>query len=232
VILPYLPNWRVPEFIRACTAVCFLERDFRVAIHGPVIAREVLGSGTCLIVSKEIANKQVNREQLESGVHLVVVTDPRDTDELTDALRRVVDDPGWARQIGKAGAEALAEPGGYQQFIVSWEGLLERYARDADSVAGRESTSGPAARRLALEVAVPSLLAYAETLAPAVVEQFLHNGGDCSLPGCALDFCAVLSESLPAVAQDRRAVFAEALRYIAARLRVGVDVAGTIARSA
>src|SRR6202007_591740 len=28
LILPYLPNWRVPEFIRACTAVCFLERHF------------------------------------------------------------------------------------------------------------------------------------------------------------------------------------------------------------
>src|SRR6202008_1992939 len=86
LILPYLPNWRVPEFIRACTAVCFLERHFPVEIHGPMIAREVLTCGTCLIVSKEIADKHVNREQLTSGVHLLVVTDPRDTDELTDVL--------------------------------------------------------------------------------------------------------------------------------------------------
>jgi glycosyltransferase involved in cell wall biosynthesis len=225
--LPYLPNWRVPEFIRACTAVCFLERGFPVAIHGPMIAREVLTCGTCLIVSKEIADKQVNREQLASGVNLLVVTDPRDTDELTDVLRTVVDDPAWARQIGTAGAEAVAKPGAYERFVVSWEGLFERYARNANSVAGQGSPSGPAACRLALEVAVPSLLAYAETLRPAIVEQFLDNGGDSSLPGCALDFCSILGESLPAaLAEERRAVFAEALRYTAARLRVGFDVAG------
>jgi len=45
LILPFLPNWRVPEFIRACTAVCFLERGFRVAIHAPMVAREVLACG-------------------------------------------------------------------------------------------------------------------------------------------------------------------------------------------
>ena len=41
LIRPFLPNCRVPEFIRACTAVCFLERGFRVALHGPMVAREV-----------------------------------------------------------------------------------------------------------------------------------------------------------------------------------------------
>jgi glycosyltransferase involved in cell wall biosynthesis len=227
LILPYLPNWRVPAFIRACTAVCFLERDFPVAIHGPMIAREVLTCGTCLIVSKEVADRQVNREQLASGVHLLVVTDPRDTDELTDVLRTVVDDPAWARRIGTSGAEAIGKPGAYERFVVSWEGLFERYARHASSVVGLGSPAGPAACRQALEVAVPSLLAYAETLGPAIVEQFLNNCGDSSLPGCALRFCSFLGESLPAaVAEERRAVFAEALRYTAACLRVGFDVPG------
>lgn len=224
LILPYLPNWRVPEFIRACTAVCFLERGFPVAIHGPMIAREVLTCGSCLIVSKEIADKQLNREQLVSGVHLLVVTDPRDIDELAQALRSVVDDPGWARQLGAAGAEAAAKPGAYKQFVVSWEGLLERYAHRSTSTAG--APSGPAARRLALEVAVPSLLAYVETVQPASVELFLNNGGDPSLPGCALDFCSFLERSLPAdLPAERRALFVEALRYTAARLRVGFDMA-------
>jgi hypothetical protein len=80
---------------------------------------------------------------------------------------------------------------------------------------------------LALEVAVPSLLAYAETVRPSIVDRFINDGGDASLPGCALDFCSVLGQSLPAaLAEERRAVFAEALRYTAARLRVGFDVAG------
>jgi glycosyltransferase involved in cell wall biosynthesis len=227
LILPYLPNWRVPAFIRACTAVCCLERDFPVAIHGPMIPREVLACGSCLVVSKEIADKQLNSEQLESGVHLLVVTDPRDTDELTEVLRAVVDDPSWATQLGAAGAEAVAQPGAYDRFVVSWERLFERYAkRSNDAPSQGPPPSDPAARRLALEVAVPSLLAYAEKVWPSIVDQFIDNGGESSLPGCALDFCSLLAQSLPAVlAGERRAVFIQALRYTAARLRVGFDVA-------
>jgi glycosyltransferase involved in cell wall biosynthesis len=226
LILPFLPNWRVPEFIRACTAVCFLERSFRVAIHGPMVAREVLACGSCLIVSKEIADKQWNREHLASGVHLLVVTDPRDTDELTECLRAVVDDPAMARQIGAAGAEAVAQPDAYERFVVSWESVFDRYSQRPTSAAGQGPASDPAARRLALEVAVPSLLAYAEAVRPSIVDRFITKGGDASLPGCALDFCSVLGHGLPAaLAEERRAVFAEALRYTAARLRVGFDVA-------
>lgn len=227
LILPFLPNWRVPEFIRACTAVCFLERGFRVAIHGPMIAREVLACGSCLIVSKEIADKQWNREQLATGVHLLVVTDPRDTDELAECLRTVLDNPARAKQIGAAGAEAFAQPGAYEQFIVSWEGVFERYTQNATSPAGQGRSSGPAARRLALEVAVPSLLAYAQTVQPSIVDRFIGDGDAAALPGCALDFCSVLGHSLPAALGDElRPVFAEALRYTAARLRVGFDVPG------
>jgi hypothetical protein len=227
LILPFLPNWRVPEFIRACTAVCFLERGFSVAIHGPMVAREVLACGTCLIVSKEIADKQWNREQLASGVNLLVVTDPRDTDELTEYLRTVVDNPAWARQLGAAGAATVAQPGVYERFVASWEGLFERYAQGSTSAADQRPASGPAERRLALEVAVPSLLAYAEAMRPSVVDQFLNDGGDASLPGCALDFCSILGQSLPAdLAEERRAEYADALRYTAARLRAGFDVAG------
>ena len=227
LILPFLPNWRVPEFIRACTAVCFLERDFPIAIHTPTIAREVLACGGCLIVSKEIADKQANREQLESGVHLLVVDDPRDTDELAHTLGRVVDDPAWARRIGTAGAAAVAESGGYEQWVVCWEKLFEQYAGQTDAGAPHGAAPGRDARRRALEVAVPSLLAYVEKLAPAVVDQFLNKTSEFSLPGYALDFCAVLAEALPAaVAEQRQPVLADALRYTVARLRAGFDVAG------
>lgn len=226
LILPFLPNWRVPEFIRACTAVCFLERGFRVAIHGPMVAREVLACGSCLIVSKEIADKQGSHEPLADGVHFLVVNDPRDTGELTECLRTVLDDPARARQIGAAGAEAVAQPGAYERFVVAWEGLLERHCQRSTSAAGQGPPSGAAARRSALGVALPSLLAYAETIRPSVVEEFIDGGGDASLPGCALAFCSLLELSLPAaLPEDQRAVFAEALRYMAARLRVGFDTA-------
>src|SRR5262249_7929548 len=46
-LLPFVPPWRVPSFIRCCTAVCFLERNFPISMHAPVVPREVLACGTC-----------------------------------------------------------------------------------------------------------------------------------------------------------------------------------------
>jgi glycosyltransferase involved in cell wall biosynthesis len=226
VILPFLPNWLVPEFIRACTAVCFLERDFPIAIHGPMIAQEVLACGRCLIVSKEIADKQSNREQLDNGIHLLVVSDPRDTDELAHVLARVVDDPAWAGQIGTAGTARVAQSGGYERWILAWERLFQQHGEQANNAVGQEPSKRESRRR-ALELAVSSLLAYAEKLAPAVVEQFLTSDGESRLPDCALDFCSSLAEALPAfVVEERRPVLAQTLRYTLARLRAGFDVAG------
>ena len=39
VQLPFIPYWRIPEFIRLCRAVCCLEQDFPIKNHSPMIAR-------------------------------------------------------------------------------------------------------------------------------------------------------------------------------------------------
>jgi hypothetical protein len=44
--LPFIPHWLVPRFIRACAAVCFLERDLPIAIHNPSVPRAT-EIGTC-----------------------------------------------------------------------------------------------------------------------------------------------------------------------------------------
>ena len=47
--IPFLPHWRVPEFLRGCLAVCCLEQGFPIEFHAPMIPREVLLCGTCLV---------------------------------------------------------------------------------------------------------------------------------------------------------------------------------------
>jgi glycosyltransferase involved in cell wall biosynthesis len=103
-ILPFLPHWRVPGFMRACTAVCFLERDFPIAFHGPTVPREVLATGTCLLLSGEIAAKQrYLRSQLRDGETFLLVEDPKELVELETKLGFVLENPDRARQIGAAG---------------------------------------------------------------------------------------------------------------------------------
>jgi glycosyltransferase involved in cell wall biosynthesis len=105
-LLPFLPHWSVPQFIRACTAICFLERDFPISIHTPLIPLEVLSCGTCLVLSHEIAAKQPDHEQLQHATNVFLV-DPLNHAELAAMLRTIVLDPFASQQIGHNGFDAL-----------------------------------------------------------------------------------------------------------------------------
>lgn len=107
-VLPFVAHWKVGRFLRACRAVCFLERDFPIAFHTPTVPREVLASGTCLILSGEIAAKQALRDRLVSGENVLIVPDPRVCADLAAALRQAIEDPVGAEAIGRRGAALLA----------------------------------------------------------------------------------------------------------------------------
>jgi glycosyltransferase involved in cell wall biosynthesis len=113
VLIPFLPHWRVPGFIRTCSAVCFLERDFPITFHSPTVPKEVLACGTCLILSGEIADKQVYslRSRLIDGESLLLVRDPKVQSDLADKLRFVIQHPDKARAIGMSGSKQLGEAG-------------------------------------------------------------------------------------------------------------------------
>ncbi|MFZ6178548.1 hypothetical protein [Nannocystis pusilla] len=106
--LPFLPHWMVPRFIRTCTAVCFLENRFPIAIHTPQVGFEVLACGRCLIVSEEVRAKTQRRADLVDGAHALVVDDPTDVAQVRRALTRVIDDPVGAQRIGVRGREFVA----------------------------------------------------------------------------------------------------------------------------
>jgi glycosyltransferase involved in cell wall biosynthesis len=105
-LLPFLPHWDVPHFIRACTAVSFLERDFPIPIHTPLIPQEVFLCATCQILSHEIAEKQTYRERLRHGSNVFLI-DPHNHEELAAILRTIIQDPVASRQIGQQGFEDI-----------------------------------------------------------------------------------------------------------------------------
>lgn len=106
-LLPFLPHWDIPHFLRACTAICFLERDFPIPIHTPLIPLEVFSCGTCLVLSHEIAEKQSYREVLQHGTN-VFLADPHNHKELAATLRTIIQDPPASQQIGLQGYEDIA----------------------------------------------------------------------------------------------------------------------------
>ena len=140
--LRFLCPWHVPPFLRSCVAVCFLERDFPVRIHGPKVAREVLATGRCLVVSEEIRRKQRHAGRFVDGENVVIVSDPRDVIDLAERLRRPILDPVWAATVGRAGRE-LYEPTDPAFVLAGYEEAFTRAADRPDHArSGRQAAVG------------------------------------------------------------------------------------------
>ena len=101
--LPFLPHWRVPEFLRGCLAVCCLEQDFPIRIHSPMVAREALLCGCCLVASKEVLGKLPEDDRLPSGYGCVAVDNVHDVGELAQRLADIANDPAPAAAVGARG---------------------------------------------------------------------------------------------------------------------------------
>jgi glycosyltransferase involved in cell wall biosynthesis len=101
--IPFLPHWRVPEFLRSCLAVCCLEQDFPIIFHTPIIPREVLTCGKCLVASTEIIRKLPDHLRLPDGYGCVAIPDVQDVDALSARLAAMLRDPGPIGQVAARG---------------------------------------------------------------------------------------------------------------------------------
>src|SRR5258708_7349679 len=84
--IPFLPHWRVPEFLRGCLAVCCLEQDFPIGVHTPMIPFEGLLSGTCLVGSTEGLRKLPPYGRLGHGYGCIALGDVDDVETLRPRL--------------------------------------------------------------------------------------------------------------------------------------------------
>lgn len=227
-ILPFLPNWKVPSFIAACTAVCFLERDFPVAIHGPIVPREVLACGTCLFLSREIAAKQVNCAEFVPGENVITVEDPRDHRELTDKLRYIVTHPKQAAEIGRKGALIRQGKEDHSQFVTDWERIFVRLAQKARGASRSNGDEQPRdASGSPLCHLAPRLRAAIERRHPALVREFLEGSTGRDPVELGLEFCNFIVRRLqPDGPASETAKLADALRYQEARLHAAFDRVG------
>lgn len=126
--IPFLPHWRVPEFLRGCTAVCCLEQDFPIGFHAPIIPREVLLCGVCLVGSTELIRKLPSHERLPDGYGCVAIEDVNDVATLSQRLAAIVENPGSATLVGARGCVFARELQRDALFPPTLERVLEAAA--------------------------------------------------------------------------------------------------------
>lgn len=211
--LPFLCPWRVPEFLRSCAVVCFLERDFPVRIHGPKIAREVLASGRCLIVSEEIRRKQLHADRFTDGENVLIVSDPRDRREVADCLRRALADAGWAAEVGRAGRD-LFEPTDPDLLVAGYEEAFGR-AATTPSPSRRRHRPPPAATPTAGDDSV--LAEYPAAYAVLMFAQPARAAAGAAASGTCGGIDSALERASECLGSDAPEWWADVLRYDAAR---------------
>lgn len=221
--LPFISHWRVPGFIRACTAVCFLERDFPISFHGPGIPKEILACGTCLILSGEIAAKQrVLRDRFVDGENVLLVDDPQDHSELAARLRLVIEQPERARAIGRAGRHLLERKAASPHKPVSRVGAFEEQLRRvverrkaAAAGAAPEAPAPPPSREASLKARVPHTSSLLNGNWESLVERFCAGAGGAAESNPfndAVKFCEFLETRLDGLGGASR-YLADVLRY-------------------
>jgi glycosyltransferase involved in cell wall biosynthesis len=118
--IPFLPHWRVPEFLRGCLAMCCLEQDFPIGFHSPITPLEVLLCGACLVGSTEVIRKLSQWERLPHGYGCVAIKDVNNTPELSSKLAAIVAEPALVEIVGARGrkfAQAAQENIDFPQRI-------------------------------------------------------------------------------------------------------------------
>jgi glycosyltransferase involved in cell wall biosynthesis len=133
--LPFLPHWRVPEFIRGCLAVCCLEQDFPIAFRTPIVLHEVLLCGTCLVAATEVIRKLPGYAKLPHGYGCVAVEDVNDIDTLSKRLAAIVEDPAPAADVGLRGHE-------FARALQRNASILDELERILEAAAARRPISG------------------------------------------------------------------------------------------
>jgi glycosyltransferase involved in cell wall biosynthesis len=123
--IPFLPHWRVPEFLRGCLAVCCLEQNFPIAFHTPIIPLEVLLCGRCLVGSTEVIRKLPNYERLPNGYGCVAIEDVNDVDILSERLGAIIRNPAPTGAVGARGCAFARELQSDSLFPRTLERILE-----------------------------------------------------------------------------------------------------------
>jgi glycosyltransferase involved in cell wall biosynthesis len=122
--IPFVPHWRVPEFLRSCLAVCCLEQGFPIAHHTPIVPLEVLMCGKCLVASTEVIRKLPNHRRLPDGYGCVAIEDVNDIECLSRKLAAIVEDPAPATAVGARGYAFARELQSQNTFPQAMEHIL------------------------------------------------------------------------------------------------------------
>ncbi|MBI2472016.1 MAG: glycosyltransferase [Planctomycetes bacterium] len=115
LFIDFVPPWKIPSIIKRSTCVLIPERDFPVIQHTPILPREVMAVGKCMILSNELYAKRRSPDMQDEG-NLITV-DPKNIEEFKGKLEKVIKQPEYAERIGKAASVVSKKIERFDEYV-------------------------------------------------------------------------------------------------------------------
>ena len=116
IFLDFVPPWEIPSIIKLSTCVVVPEREFPVQYHAtPIIPREVMASGKCLILSEELYNKQCYGD-LTDGKNVFLI-DPKNIKQFRTVIEHIIIRPDTASRIGQNANKISLQIENFDEYI-------------------------------------------------------------------------------------------------------------------
>ena len=115
IFLGFVPPWKIPSIIKLSTCVVVPEREFPIQYHTPILPREVMSVGKCLLLSRELYNKGCCMDLVDG--ESVLLIDPKDIKQFRGTIKKVIKDPSATRKIGREARKRSEKTEIFDEYI-------------------------------------------------------------------------------------------------------------------
>lgn len=114
IFIGFVPPWKIPSIIKLSTCVVMPEREFPIQYHRPILPREVMAVGECLILSKELYGKRCYGN-LTDGENALLI-DPKNTKQFKAVIEDIIRHPDTASRIGQNAYKVSREIENFKEY--------------------------------------------------------------------------------------------------------------------
>lgn len=115
IFIDFLPPWKIPSIIKLSTCVLVLDKEFLIPNNVPILPREVIAVGRCLIISRELFNKNYYGNLIDE--ENVLVVDIKNIAQFSKVIRDVIQNQEKALKIGEKAYKHSTKIENFEDYI-------------------------------------------------------------------------------------------------------------------
>jgi len=115
IFLGFVPPWKIPSIIKLSTCVVVPEREFPIQYHTPIVPREVMAVGKCLILSEELYSKKCYGN-LINGENVLIIN-PKNRKQFRSVIEGIIRHPDKVLKIGQNAYNFSKKTENFDEYI-------------------------------------------------------------------------------------------------------------------